>query len=235
MILLEAIPLRHSVRRYTDRAIEPQKQDKIRALIEKCNAESGLHIQLVTDEPLAFSTGVFKYGKFAGVRNYLALVAPRQGRYDEAIGYYGQKLVLYMQTLGLNTCWVALTYRKIKDAYKLRQGEQLKLVIACGYGQTNGTAHPQKKRFDDFCRDRRSSAGEYPEWFRRGVEAAMLAPTAINQQKFLFTLLPGDRVRAKAGFDIFGNSGYDLGIAKCHFELAAGTENFSWDEPKQQH
>jgi len=57
------------------------------------------------------------------------------------------------------------------------------------------------------------------------VEAALLAPTAVNQQKFRFTL--SDRtVKAEAtgGF----SSRVDLGIVKYHFERGAGTEHFRW-------
>ena len=229
MDLMEAIRERHAVRKYKDRPIEAEKIEKIQKLIDECNRKSGLHIQLVTNEPLAFSTGIFKYGQFSGVRNYLALVAPKKGDYKEAVGYYGQKIVLLMQTLGLNTCWVALTFKNIKEAYELRQGEELKMVIACGYGETNGVQHPQKKAMEDLYRDERSQKGlPLPDWFKRGMEAAMLAPTAVNQQKFIFTLHDGDKVSAKAKFDLMGYAAYDLGIVKCNFEIGAGTDN--WKE-----
>ena len=230
MDYLEAIRERHAVRKYQERPIEAEKVQQIQHLIDECNRESGLHIQLVTNEPLAFSTGVFKYGQFSGVKNYLVLVGPKKGGdVKEKIGYYGQKIVLLMQTLGLNTCWVALTFKNIKDAYELRDGEELKLVVACGYGETNGVQHPQKKTMEDLCKDERSQQNQsLPDWFRQGMEAAMLAPTAMNQQKFVLTLLDNNKVRAKAKFDLFGNAAYDLGIVKCNFELAAGKENFEW-------
>ena len=143
MEILEAIRERHAVRKYQDRPIETEKVQQIQQLIDECNSESGLHIQLVTNEPLAFSTGVFKYGQFSGVKNYLVLVGPKKGDdVKEKIGYYGQKIVLLMQTLGLNTCWVALTFKNIKDAYELRDGEELKLVVACGYGAQFATIYP---------------------------------------------------------------------------------------------
>ena len=229
--VLGAIRERHAVRKYQDRPIETEKVQQIQQLIDECNRESGLHIQLVTNEPLAFSTGVFKYGQFSGVKNYLVLVGPKKGDdVKEKIGYYGQKIVLLMQTLGLNTCWVALTFKNIKDAYELRNGEELKLVVACGYGKTNGIQHPQKKTMEELCKDDRSQQGlPLPDWFRQGMEAAMLAPTAMNQQKFEFTLLDKNKVRAKAKFDLFGNAAYDLGIVKCNFEIAAGKENFRWE------
>ena len=65
-----------------------------------------------------------------------------------------------------------------------------------------------------------------PAWFRAGVEAALLAPTAINQQKFRFELVGEREVRAvqTGGFC----RGLDLGIVKYHFECGAGKENFTW-------
>jgi nitroreductase len=228
MDLLQAIKERHSVRKYIDRPIEAEKVAAIKQFIDECNRESGLHLQLVTEEPLAFSTGLFSYGKFTGVKNYIALVAPKQGDYREAIGYQGEKIVLFMQTLGLSTCWVGLTFKNIKDAYVLNPGEELKFVIACGYGEDGGVQHPQKKPITHYYSDKRGTGEPLPDWFMRGMEAALLAPTAVNQQKFLFTLLPNGRVEAKAKFDFIGYSHYDLGIVKYHFEVAAGKENFTW-------
>ena len=64
-----------------------------------------------------------------------------------------------------------------------------------------------------------------PQWFKDGVEAALLAPTAVNQQKFTFTLKER-QVRARTKLTFYGRM--DLGIAKYHFELGAGKENFDW-------
>ncbi|MBR1631881.1 MAG: nitroreductase [Paludibacteraceae bacterium] len=230
MTLQEAIEARHSVRRYQDRPIEDDKIDVILSHIEQYNKESGLHIQFVRNEPKAFSTGIFKYGQFEGVNNYLVLVAPRGQQYDIPVGYYGQRLVLLMQTLGLNTCWVALTFKNIKDAYELRQGEQLRLVIACGYGQNQGTPHPQKKPLEDFFTDKRQRDATLPvpDWFMRGMRAALLAPTAVNQQKFMFHLMDDNQVWVRSRFTPFGNALYDLGIVRCNFETAAGADLFTW-------
>ncbi len=64
-----------------------------------------------------------------------------------------------------------------------------------------------------------------PQWYRDGVEAALLAPTAVNQQRFSFTR-KDRQVRARTKLTFYGRM--DLGIAKYHFELAAGKENFDW-------
>ena len=57
----------------------------------------------------------------------------------------------------------------------------------------------------------------------------MLAPTAMNQQKFTLTYANG-RVSAKAGSGFYTK--VDLGIVKYHFEIGAGRENFSWDQQR---
>lgn len=221
MEILEAIRVRHSVRSYDDRKIEGESKEKLQQMIAVCNTESGLHMQLVLDEEKAFDGFMAHYGKFSGVKNYIALVGKKSADLDELCGYYGEKVVLYAQQLGLNTCWVALTFSKIKDAFSVEIGEKLCLVIAIGYGKNGGVEH-KSKSYEEVSKVN----GVTPEWFRKGIDAALLAPTAINQQKFQF-ILKEDKVKAKAGIGF--NSKVDLGIAKYHFEVGANKENFIWE------
>lgn len=226
MTELEAIQARHSVRKYLDKPIEAEKIEAIQKCIDLCNREGGVHFQLVTNEPKAFRNSIdwANYGKFENVSNYVAIVASKGNDGSVTAGYYGEKLVLLIQTLGLNTCWVGGTFKKVKEAYSVRQDEDLKCVISFGYGATQGKPHPQKKTFEDVAQ----AQNPVPGWFKQGVEAALLAPTAVNQQKFKFILHDGNRVEAQAKFSLIGYSHLDLGIAKYHFEVGAGRESFSW-------
>lgn len=223
MTELDAIKARHSVRKYMDKPIEADKVEVIRATIEDVNARNGLNIQLVLDEPKAFASGMWKYGQFSGVRNYFVMAGPKGKDAEEKIGYYGEKLVLLAQTLGLNTCWVGLTYKKIPGTFTLRDTDTVHCVIALGYGMIPGVQHPRKPAENFYEAD-----GIPPRWFLDGMEAALLAPTAINQQKFRFILREGNKVETKTLFSMAGYTNIDLGIAKYHFEVAAGKENFSW-------
>ena len=99
MTIYEAMNERHSVRKYTDRPIEAEKIAALNEEIEKINAESGLNIELILDEPNAFSGTLAKYGHFSGCTSYFCISAP-DGK-DEEIGYFGEKLVLLSQMLGL--------------------------------------------------------------------------------------------------------------------------------------
>lgn len=219
MDLTEAMKARHSVRQYQNKPLDTETVKALQAEIQKCNQESGLHIQLVKNEPKAFDGFMAHYGKFRGVTNYIAMIG-KKGGLDEKCGYYGERLVLLAQQLGLNTCWVAMTYSKIKTAFVIDEGEKLYIVIALGYGETQGVAHTSKA-----ISDVAKTEGEMPEWFRKGMEAALLAPTAMNQQKFQFTR-NGTQVSAKAGMGFYAK--IDLGIVKYHFEVGAGEDNFQW-------
>ena len=217
--LTQAMKDRHSVRSYISRPIDDDKVTALQNEIQKINAESGLHFQLMINEPRAFSGMLAHYGSFYNVGNYFAATA-KDGR-DVEIGYHGERLVLLSQQLGLNTCWVGLTYSKGKVPVDRAPGEKLRIVIALGYGETQGVPHKSKKLMS-LCRVN----GAMPDWFRRGVEAAMLAPTAVNQQKFRFALVDQNTVKAGTAFGPYAK--IDLGIAKLHFEIGAGKENFQW-------
>ena len=219
MDINEAIRNRHSVRSYLDKPIPIDTINEIKSEISECNRESGLHIQLVTEEPEAFSGFMAHYGKFSGVKNYIALIGKKSPNLDEKLGYYGERIALKAQQLGLNTCWVAMTFSKRKSKCVVDKGEKLVCVLSLGYGQTQGTAH-NSKPIEQLC----DVNGEMPEWFRKGIECSMLAPTAVNQQKFLF-LLNGNKVSVKSTGGFY--SKVDLGIVMYHFEIGSGRKIFN--------
>ena len=212
---LEAIRARHSVRAYLDKPIPPELRRELDALAQRCNRESGLHIRLIHDDPAGHDSFLTHYGVFRNVTNYIVLAGKKEGDFDFRCGYYGEKLVLLAQKLGLNTCWTALTFNKKRVRELIPEGESLCMAIALGYGKTQGVPHRSK-------RPERVSEGveTMPDWFEKGLEAALLAPTAVNQQKFCFGLENGEAtVRVKG---IGSYTRVDLGIAALHFELGSG-------------
>ena len=227
MTIQEAIEARHSVRIYKEQLLSKEIVKVLEDEIQNLNREGRLHIQLIRNEPKAFQGTLAKYGRFRNVQNYLVMAGQKAEDLDERVGYYGEHLILLAQTLGLNTCWVGLSYSKIPGTYVLEEDETIKAYIAIGYGATQGKSH-RIKTMEQVSK----SAGEAPSWFRKGVEAALLAPTAVNQQKFTFEYVGvkdnRHKVRAKKGFSLIGYTQMDLGIAKCHFEIGAGKENFDW-------
>ena len=228
MTIQEAIEARHSVRAYKGEPLAADVVEVLEERIKELNEKGHLHMQLIRNETKAFEGKLAKYGKFRGVNDYIVMAGQKADDLDERIGYYGEQLVLLAQTLGLNTCWVGLSYSKVPGTYVLEAGEVIKAYIAIGYGETQGVSHKIKSV------EQVSNANDLtPSWFRQGVEAALLAPTAVNQQKFFFEYIPARdgkpvRVLAKRNFSLIGFTQMDLGIAKCHFEIGAGKENFEW-------
>ncbi len=216
MDIKEAIRKRHSVRQFSSDHILGDVRKALETLIQECNRESGLHIQLITGDPECFDTLLGHYGSFSGVDNYIAIVGSKKlPDLEELGGYYGERIVLEAQMLGLNTCWVAGTYGKGKCKAQLDAGEKIVCVIAIGYGLNKGSAHKSK----DLSKLCSLSEKDMPEWFKEGIEAAILAPTAMNQQKFTIGI-DGDDAVIKAGFGPFVK--LDLGIVRYNFEAASG-------------
>jgi len=228
MTIQEAIEARHSVRAYKGQPLAADVVEVLEEKISELNEKGHLHMQLIRNETKAFQGKLAKYGKFRGVNDYIVMAGQKADDLDERIGYYGEQLVLLAQTLGLNTCWVGLSYSKVPGTYVLEAGEVIEAYISIGYGETQGVSHKIKRV------EQVSNANDLtPSWFRQGVEAALLAPTAVNQQKFFFEYIPARdgkpvRVLVKRNFSLIGFTQMDLGIAKCHFEIGAGKENFEW-------
>ena len=213
MEILDIMKERHSVRSYTEKTIEEEKKEALLKIIDECNKDYNLNIQALFDEPKCFDSFMAHYGKFSNVKNYIALVGPKSEKLDELLGYCGEKIVLAAQEMGLNTCWVAMTHGK--SAAKINKNEKQVCLISLGYVKTQGVTH-NVKDISEVC----NQTENMPDWFAKGMKAVLLAPTAMNQQKFYFTL-DNDNVTANVkGVGFY--SKVDLGIVKYHFEAVTG-------------
>lgn len=219
--ILKIMQERHSVRQYEDKPIPEDVRQQLNDYTKSINGEYRLNIQIIYDEPECYSTSRFHYGKIEGCKNYIALVGPKDlNNLEETCGYAGELIVLKAQELGLNTCWTATTHGKSKA--EVSKDEKEVILIALGYGATRG--HERNSKTPE---EISNITQESPDWFKKGIEAALLAPTAINQQKFTLTLKDDSKVKAEHG-KLGPCLKTDLGIVKCHFELGAGKENFTW-------
>lgn len=130
--------------------------------------------------------------------------------------------MLYAQTLGLNSWYIGGTFKK--SVKKLVNDKPVIGVLVIGYGQTQGVAHKSKTPEEVS----RYEGKEIPSWFKEGVQAALLAPTALNRQKFML-IGHGNKVKLEMNLnEICANENY--GLIKYHFELGAGKDNFVWDK-----
>lgn len=213
--VLQLMQARHSVRAFTDKPIEGDVFEALRAEILKINTISGLNFQLVADEPGAFTGFKAGYGRFINVRNYVGLVGLIGPTLDEGVGFWGERLVMKAQALGLNTCWTAMSFSRLRAKIVEPFGEKLVCMLAIGYGDTQGEPHTSRP-IEALC----TMPEDAPLWFLNGMKGAMLAPTAMNQQHFHVSL------DADGLVNIVSTGGFyaevDLGIVKYAFETAAG-------------
>lgn len=221
MTIKEAIKERHMVRQYTDQPIPSDKAELLHARIAENNEKYNLSLALVVGN----SDGIGRMAKLLlskTVHNYIVLAGRDAPGLDEKLGYCGADLILYAQTLGLNTWWVGGMFNG-KGALKNISSKDVCVngVIAIGYGRTQGIPHKSKTAAEIS-----EYNGEAPQWFIDGVNALLYAPTALNKQPYV---VKGNKnkVFISAGDGHF--SGIDLGIGKYHFEVGAGKENFEWE------
>lgn len=218
MTLKEAMRVRHMVRKYTDEPIPDEIVEKLQARVAQNNERFDLAIKLMVNDASAINAFI-KMILAKGVNNYFIMAGKDTPDLDEKLGYCGADLMLYAQTLGLNTWWVGGTFNR-KTTAALADGGRVTGVIAVGFGATQGVPHKTKTP-----EDVSAYAGEAPEWFTAGVDAALLAPTALAKQAFTIKG-EGDRVSITCDNGIF--TGSDCGLVKYHFELGAGMDNFEW-------
>ena len=210
---LDAIKNRHSVRNYEAKKIEADKVEKIRAKIEELNKEGNLHLQFMEDAGKTYNKLFNKVAGLGSAPSVIACVGIDDETLEQRVGYYGEKLVLFIQELGLNTCWAG-TFNEKNIGAEVGDGEKLVISIAVGYGKDKGKPHKSKSPEQVI-----EAKGDRPYWFNKGVDMALLAPTAINQQKFTIRLNEDESVDFVDKGGIF--SQVDLGIVRCHFEIGA--------------
>ncbi len=216
MELKEAMRERHTVRNYQKKTLPTDIVEMLTQRIDENNKEHRLKMKLIVDDSSGFGT-FFKLILARGVKNFIILAGPDTDDLDEKLGYAGCDVMLYAQTLGLNTWWVGATYNKAVS--KLVPGYKVIGIIAVGYGVVQGAQHKSKSSSEVS-----EYKGKVPQWFSSGVEAALLAPTALNKQAF-FMSGRENKVEMKCTGAF---AGVDSGIVKYHFELGAGKDNFIW-------
>ena len=214
------IEKRHTVRKYLDRPLDMDLVDLLKDRIKQNNELYDLTFKLVTNE----SDGLSSLARFMSnnsVQNYIILAGKECSSLDEKIGYCGADLILYAQSLGLNTWWCGGMFNG-KNALKHLDDKNVRVngVIAIGYGKTQGVPHKSKK-----AEQISHYKGNAPDWFNAGIQALLLAPSALNRQPYIVNGA-GNKVsfKVKSGF----LSQVDLGIGKYFFELGAGKSNFEW-------
>lgn len=213
---------RHTVRKYLDKPLTLSVIQALNNHIHAINETYDLKFHLVTNS----SDGLSSLAKLISnnsVQNYIILAGKDDLDLDEKIGYCGADLILYAQSLGLNTWWCGGMFNA-KGAFKHLEDKDVRIngVIAIGYGKTQGVPHKSKTASQISHYN-----GKEPQWFQDGIKALLLAPSALNRQPYIVNG-EGNEVsfHVKEGH----LSRVDLGIGKYFFEKGAGKNNFTWKQ-----
>ena len=213
---------RHTVRKYLDKPLDMDLIGLLNDRIERNNCVYNLTFKLITNNSDGLSS-LARLMSNNSVQNYTILAGKDNSDLDKKIGYCGAGLILYAQSLGLNTWWCGGMFNG-KNALKHLDNKAVRVngVIAIGYGKTQGVPH-KSKTADQVSHFK----GDAPGWFKSGIKALLLAPSALNRQPYIVNG-EGNKVSLKVKSGTF--SQVDLGIGKYFFELGAGKSNFEWED-----
>ena len=196
---------------------------------------SGVRVEFIGEPPDdIFANALGFYGNIKGAPAFLAFIGDTSDpNVQEKMGYTGEAAILEATSLGLGTCWVALTYnaKAVKSMIKLEKTEKLLCVSPVGYTAEKWSF--EEKVFSGFGSNHnrkplQSMAGglpgsQWPDWARAAVEAARLAPSAVNRQPWGFRVEERSvTVEVKSRGPKFNIAmRLDCGIAMLHIELGA--------------
>ena len=226
--MTQAIDRRISCRAFERRALEPQTQRLLLRYVQEQNAVSGMHIQFLSAPDEKSTVKLARTMFTSSPLQTLVLPGRQTPEQEEQAGYYGQRIVLHAQRLGLATCWVAGTYDHHSVHAQLEEGEQVLSVIPVGYAMEKMPLKQQMIRVGLRRGDRSEDAfvdsevlySQLPEWFRFCVQAVRKGPSAVNGQPINLSWRNGE-ICACIWKSNHKMEYLDLGIAKAQFEAAA--------------
>lgn len=231
---LKAIEIRQSWRSYNGKKIDAELLAGMAEMCADFQPFAGVRTELV-DAPAdhVFTGMIGSYGKITGAPAYLAFIGDTEHPDIEGkVGYVGEGLILEATARGLNTCWVAGFFdpAEVEKDISLGAKERVFAVTPLGYANTPAFAErltrravKARKRFPLDKIVPNLTTESWPDWALTGLQAARLAPSAVNRQPWRFAYSNGEViVSTDNGQDtVKVSKRLDCGIAMLHFELAA--------------
>lgn len=218
-------------------AARPVEEQQLKDLAVFCHAFrpfSGARAALVNRSPeRVFRGAIGSYGKIKGASAFIAFIGDmKDPNVQEKVGYTGEGIVLEASSCGLGTCWVGGFFRPDTAASltDMRENEKVLAVTPLGYAEKKVSL--EEKIMTGFGRTHKRTplgalvsglkADIWPEWVTKALEAARLAPSAVNRQPWRFYISGnGITVAVDNLNDSYSISKrLDCGIAMLHIEAA---------------
>ncbi len=244
MKAIDLIKERRSVRTFSGKPLSKEDAAGILAFAEKAGNPYGLHIDWVL---LDTKTTGLKTPVIVGEDTYIAGKMKRTPHAEEAFGYSFEKTVLFAQSIGVGTTWIAGTMDRdsFEKAVFLAADEVMPCISPLGYPSDKmsvketimrkGVKADRRRDFQelffDGSFDSPLSADKSGKW-KNALEAVRLAPSAVNKQPWR-AVICGDTVHFYEKRSKSRNEGewdiqkIDMGIALCHFESVCADEGLT--------
>jgi len=227
-----AIFIRHSRRNYTGQFPEEEKMARIEKVCREFRPFAEARAELVRFRPdQTFKGLIGQYGRVNDAPCYAAFIGDMNSPHvQEAAGYTGEGIILEASALGLNTCWVGGFFRPemVKHHIPLLDSEKILSVTPIGYAvEKKGF---QEKSLSAFAWSHRrrpfANLTDKPVqelWMEKAIEAARLAPSAVNRQPWRFQIKDSEIIVLTDNRRSISpiSKRLDCGIAMLHFELGA--------------
>jgi len=234
-----AIHHRSSRRNYDSTDLEPDLLSHMQEICRDFRPFPQARAKLATqslDE--IFKGAIGHYGKIKGAPALIAFIGNMDDPYiQEKVGYLGEGIILEATAIGLATCWVGGFFRPKVAASIIGTNENERVLAVTPIGHAVKDFSPQERIMTGFARSHRRKLlaelvtglepVEWPHWMKSAMDAAALAPSAINRQPWRFYVEPysitvsvyRSRYRSKLEYGI--SKRLDCGIAMLHIEVAA--------------
>lgn len=245
---LESIKSRKSIRTYEDRILEKPLEQEIMDFLNNCQGpfEPKAKFYFIDIEEVD-NKNLGTYGVIKGAKNFIAASIRREPRSLEQLGYVLEKGILYANSLGLGTCWLAGTFKRQEfiKTINLEEKEYLPVITPIGYPRDKrsfvdsfmriAAGSKNRKEFKDLFFEGNWNSSLVNKEFSKALEMVRLAPSASNKQPWRVLVLGN-----KYNFYLDRNKGYgealgydvqkiDMGIAMCHFDVAMEELGFKGD------
>lgn len=247
--IIATIQRRQSWRSYEDRPIPRATMDSLERILAgphvgpfggrvRCALVSATYIG---------GQGTIKLGTYGVIKNapfFLVGAVEANTRAMEDFGYVFESIILKATELGLQTCWLGGTFQRerFSETLVIAVNEVVPAVSPVGYARARRSlvdatfravaGSKQRKPWDELFFDgdfsKSLSQNQAGAW-KDVLEMVRLAPSASNNQPWRVVY---DRDRSRYHLYLSRNAGYrrlfavdlqkiDMGIAMCHFSLAA--------------
>ncbi len=231
----EAIVMRRSRRLFNSQAIPSDLLIKIYAICENFRPfEEARSVFINKSTEQVFKGAIGHYGKIKGATAVIAFIGDNSDFHiQEKVGYTGEGIILEATSLRLGTCWVGGFFRPEVAALlaKIKKNEKVFAVTPIGFASEKisleekimtgfGKTH-KRKPLNELVKGLEEK--QWPEWIKRALEAARLAPSAVNRQPWRFYV---DNESITISVDNLKDTynipkRLDCGIAMLHIEIAS--------------